>query len=210
MKKFALFILMALMLPLQACAQEQGTRWKEGTHYIVLDEPATAKPEIKEFFSYWCPHCYRFEPLVKQMKEKSGDDVKFTKVHVNFMRFTGPDVQDDATRAMMIGRAVKQEEAMNAAIFNYIHEQRAPVTGLKDLRNIFAVNGVEPAEFDKLANSFGVNSMLQKNNKQIDQYRQYLSGVPNFIVNGKYQPTFTSDMTMDDIVDLIVWLTEQN
>ena len=210
MKKFALFILMALMLPLQACAQEQGARWKEGTHYTVLDEPATAKPEIKEFFSYWCPHCYRFEPLVQQMKEKAGDDVKFTKVHANFMRFATTEVQDEATRAMMIARAIKQEEAMNAAIFNYIHEQRASVTGLKDLRNIFIVNGVDAAEFDKLANSFGVNSMVQKNNKQIEQYREYLSGVPSFIVNGKYQPTFTSDMTMDDIVDLIVWLSAQD
>ncbi|WP_218311670.1 thiol:disulfide interchange protein DsbA/DsbL [Alteromonas antoniana] len=210
MKKFALFILMALMLPLQACAQEQGARWKEGTHYIVLDEPATAKPEIKEFFSYWCPHCYRFEPLVKQMKEKAGDDVKLTKVHANFMRFASTEVQDEATRAMMIARAIKQEDAMNAAIFNYIHEQRASVTGLKDLRNIFIVNGVDAAEFDKLANSFGVNSMLQKNNKQIEQYREYLSGVPSFIVNGKYQPTFTSDMTMDDIVDLIVWLSAKD
>lgn len=138
-----------------------------------------------------------------------GDNVKFNKVHVNFMGFTGPDVQDDATKAMLIARAMKQEDAMNTAIFNYIHKQRASVTGLKDLRNIFVVNGVDGAEFDKLANSFGVNSMMRKNQQEIDKNRNYIKGVPSFIVNGKYQPTFTADMSLDDISDLIVWLSKQ-
>lgn len=125
------------------------------------------------------------------------------------MRFTGPEVQNDATKAMLIARAMKQEDALNGAIFNYIHKQRASITGLKDLRNIFVVNGVDGEEFDKMAKSFGVNSMLRKNQQLIDDYREHLSGVPNFIINGKYQPTFTADMTFDDIADLIVWLSEQ-
>lgn len=206
MKKVLLSLLLTFLIPLQACAQEQ---WQEGTHYVIVGEEATAKPEILEFFSYWCPHCYQFEPLVKSIKEKIGKDVEFTKVHVNFMRFTTPEIQDEATRALMIARTLKQEDAMNKAIFNYIHVQRSTVAGLNDLQNIFTVNGVEPDEFNKLSRSFGINSMVQKNNKMIDQYRKHLSGVPNFIVNGKYQAKFARGMTNDDIVDLIVWLSKQ-
>ncbi|NDV91537.1 thioredoxin domain-containing protein [Alteromonas sp. 345S023] len=209
MKKFAVLFVMALLLPLTACAQEANTKWKEGTHYRVLDEEATDKPVITEFFSFWCPHCFQFEPIVKDIKAKMGDNTTFTKVHVNFMNFTGPEVQDAATKAMVIARAMKQEEAMNTAIFNYIHKQRASITNLKDLRNIFVVNGVDGAEFDKLANSFGVNSMLRKNQKLIDKNRGYIKGVPSFIINGKYQPTFTADMSLEDISDLIVWLSTQ-
>ncbi len=210
MKKFAVLIVMTLLLPLQACAQEQGVKWEEGTHYKVLDEEATDKPTITEYFSFWCPHCYNFEPIVAQIKEKMSDKTAFNKVHVNFMRVPGgPAVQDDATKAMMIARALKQDEKLNAAIFNYIHEQRASVTGMKDLRNIFVVNGVEAAEFDKLASSFGVNSMVKKNQKMVDEYRRHLSGVPSFVINGQYMPTFTREMTPDDMVDLIVWLSEQ-
>ncbi|MGY0564530.1 MAG: thiol:disulfide interchange protein DsbA/DsbL, partial [Paraglaciecola chathamensis] len=62
---------------------------------------------------------------------------------------------------------------------------------------------------DKLVSSFGVNSMLKKNNKLVQEYRNHLRGVPNFIVNGKYQAKFTRDMTNDDIVNLIVWLSKQ-
>jgi thiol:disulfide interchange protein DsbA len=50
--------------------------------------------------------------------------------------------------------------------------------------------------------------MLKKNNKAISEYRRFVSGVPNFIVNGKYQAQFTRDMTADDMVDLIVFLSE--
>ncbi len=209
MKKFAVLFVMAMLLPLTACAQEGTAKWKEGTHYTVLDEEATKKPVITEYFSFWCPHCFQFEPIVKQIKEKKGENTKFEKVHVNFMRFTGPDVQDAATHAMLIARAMKQEDAMNTAIFNYIHKQRATITSLKDLRNIFVVNGVDGAEFDKLATSFGVNNMIRKNQQLIDKNRNYLSGVPSFVINGKYQPTFTAEMTFDDIADLIVWLSEQ-
>lgn len=206
MKKILYTLLLTLFIPLQACAQEQ---WREGTHYTIVGEQVTAKPEILEFFSYWCPHCYQFEPLVKSIKEKMAKDVEFTKVHVNFMGFTSTEIQDDATRALMVARALKKEDAMNNAIFNYIHVQRSPVTGLKDLQNVFLVNDVEAADFTKMASSFGVNNMVQKNNKIIETYRKHLSSVPNFIVNGKYQAKFTRDMTNDDIVDLIVWLTKQ-
>ena len=209
MKKFAVLFVMALLLPLTACAQDNTTKWKEGTHYTVLDEEATSKPVITEYFSYWCPHCFQFEPIVEQIKKKKGANTKFEKVHVNFMGFTSPEVQNAATQAMMIARAMKQEDAMTTAIFNYIHKQRAPVTDLNDLRNIFVVNGIDGAEFDKLATSFGVNNMIRRNQQQIDAYRSYLRGVPAFIINGKYQAKFTADMTFDDIADLIVWLSEQ-
>jgi len=206
MKKILLSLVLTLLIPLQACAQEQ---WTEGEHYVVVSDDASAKPEVLEFFSFWCPHCYNFEPLVKQIKLKLDSDVEFKKIHVNFMGSAGPDVQDDATRAMMVARALKKDDTLINAIFQYIHVQGSAITGLKDLQNIFIVNGVEAEDFDKLAKSFGVNSMLQKNNKTIDQFRKHLSGVPNFIVNGKYQAKFTRDMNNDDIVNLIVWLSKK-
>jgi len=206
MKKLFSILLIALILPLSVSA---ANKWEEGKHYNVISDKATAKPEVKEFFSFWCPACFRFEPLVKSMKAGLGEDVKFTKVHVNFMSFAGPDVQEAATKAMIIARAMKKEEALNGAIFNYIHQQRSTVTGLNDLRNVFIINGVEAEDFDKMAKSFSVKSLVNKNNKEITEFREHLNGVPNFIVNGKYQAVFTREMTTDDIVNLIVWLTKQ-
>jgi thiol:disulfide interchange protein DsbA len=206
MKKILLILSFSLLLPLQACAQE---KYSKGTHYEVIAEQATEKKEIVEFFSFWCSHCFNFEPVVKNLKSKIADDVEFKKVHVNFMGFTSKQIQDDATRAMMVARVLKKGDVLNQAIFQYIHVARSSITGLKDLRNIFILNGVDPEEFDKLVTSFGVNSMLQNNNKSIQQYRKHVSSVPNFIVNGKYQATFTSDMNQNEMVDLIIFLSNK-
>lgn len=206
MKKMYAALGLFLLFSLQACAQEL---WEEGEHYIVVSEEASEKPQITEFFSFWCPHCYNFEPLVAQMKEKIDSDVGFTKVHVNFMGFTGPDVQDSATKAMLVARAMEREQELNLAVFQHIHVQRGVVAGQDDLEKIFLANGVTPEEYNKKANSFSINSQLKKNNKTISEYRRHISGVPNFIVNGKYQAKFTRDMSGEDFVDLVVWLTKQ-
>lgn len=207
MKKILLLLSLALLLPLQACAQE---KWREGTHYNVIADQATEKKEILEFFSFWCPHCFNFEPIVKNIKTTLADDVEFKKVHVNFMGFTSEAIQDNATKAMMVGQALQKSDALNQAIFKYIHVSRASITGLQDLKNIFVANGVDSDEFDKMVTSFGVNSMLKMNNKLIQQYRKHVSSVPNFIVNGKYQATFTRDMDNNDISELIIFLSSKD
>jgi thiol:disulfide interchange protein DsbA len=198
------FAVLSVFISAQASAQ---IRFVENEHYKVISDEATAKPEVKEFFSFWCPHCFNFEPLVAEMKKNLDPSVKFDKVHVNFMGFAGQDLQDDVTKAMMIGRALDKSEQVNLAIFNFIHRQRGKITNANDVRTILVDNGIDAAQFDKMNKSFAVNSMLKKNNKAIEQFRRHVSGVPNFIVNGKFQAQFTRDMTPDDMVDLIVFLS---
>lgn len=204
----ALLMTVSLLLPIQANAQVE--LWQEGKHYKVISDTKTAKPEVTEFFSFWCPACYRAEPLVKQIKSQLPEGVAFNKVHVNFMGMAGPQAQNDATMAMQIGRALKQEEAMNGAIFDYIHRQRSVINGLSDLRSIFVVNGVDGAQFDKMAKSFSVRSLVKRNNDKLAEFREHVSGVPNFIINGKYQATFTRDMNVQQMIDLVLWLTKQD
>ncbi|MFQ3192197.1 MAG: thiol:disulfide interchange protein DsbA [Paraglaciecola sp.] len=206
MKKLLLLLSITLLMPLQACSQE---KWREGSHYKVIAKQVTEKKEVLEFFSFWCPHCFSFEPVVKNIKSKLADDVEFKKTHVNFMGFASAALQNEATKAMMVARELNKGVELNQAIFRYLHVSRSAITSINDLKNIFVVNGVEPKEFDKVISSFGVNSMLQMNNRSIEKYRKHLSSVPNFIVNGKYQATFTRDMNPDDMVDLIVFLSNK-
>ena len=60
--------LMALLLaPALAFAQAQ---WEEGTHYRVVSEKASNDKRVTEVFSYWCPACYNFESIMKELKTK--------------------------------------------------------------------------------------------------------------------------------------------
>ncbi len=60
MKKLLSFILAFCLVP---AALAVGGPYEEGTHYEVIAEQGTAKPEVKEYFSFYCPHCFAFDPM---------------------------------------------------------------------------------------------------------------------------------------------------
>ena len=71
MLRTVMALLLGLTLTTVAWAQQSGgehARYAEGTHYKVLDAPGNVddpdKVEVREFFSYICPHCFSLEPIV--------------------------------------------------------------------------------------------------------------------------------------------------
>ncbi len=183
--------LLGLFAALVFTAGSFAVELEEGVHYEVIDKKSsgTVKPEIKEFFSYYCPHCKTFEPLAKKLKagaEKEG--YKFVKSHVDFMRQAGPDIQFMLTKALVASEKLNVPQ-VNDAIFNYIQTQRAIFTEEKDVRNLFVLNGVDGEKFDKVFNSFAVTAAAKKMKKEQDELsrKRVLTGVPTFIVNGKYK-----------------------
>lgn len=210
MKKVVIGVVLAFLIPLQACGQVM--LWQEGVHYNVISEERTTKSEVKEFFSFWCPVCYRTQPLVAEIKNRLPEGTSFTKVHANFLPATSPEIQDLATKAMMIAKQMDKEKELTGAIFNYIHVQGQArnISKLDDFRNLFVVNGVNAEDFDKHAKSFAVNSLVKRNQKHLDEKRRHLTGVPNFIVNGKYQVIQGGTRTVDDSINLILWLLKQD
>lgn len=181
--------LLGLFAALLISANVSAVQLKEGVHYEVINQQSTAQPEIKEFFSFYCPHCHTFEPLAKKLK--AGEDkhgYKFKKNHVDFIRAAGPDIQEMLTRALITADKLDAPKAADA-IFNYIHRQRAVFTKEKDIRNLFLLNGVKPEDFDKAFNSFTVKAAAKKMKKEQDELvrRRVLDSVPTFIVNGKYK-----------------------
>jgi len=172
----------------------QAVQLKEGVHYEVISDQATEKPEVKEFFSYYCPHCFSFEPLADRLKDSSKENgFEFKKSHVDFLRAAGPEIQEMLTRALVTADRLNAPQA-STAIFKYIHRERAVFTKEKDIRNLFILNGVEGEKFDKAFNSFAVKAAARKMKKEQDELsrRRVLTSVPTFIVNGKYKIISTS------------------
>lgn len=63
----------------------QAASFEEGKHYKILDVEKSETPKVTEFFSFYCPHCYKFEAIVKSLKPALPKSVKFEKIHVAFM-----------------------------------------------------------------------------------------------------------------------------
>jgi len=178
MKKIFIFLAAMMILPLANAA-----KFEEGVHYEVIAEQATAKPEVAEYFSYFCPHCNRFEPVMMDVtKRLEGSDIKVQKNHVSFIgRQMGVEMQ----KAFAASELLKVEEKISPAIFSAIHDEKRRMTSRDDLRVIFIDAGIEGKKFDAAVNSFAVNGMVSRMDKNTRDKK--IQGVPAVIVNGKYQ-----------------------
>ena len=178
-------IAMALMLPLTANAAD----YVEGKHYTVVNDTVTAKPEVREYFSFYCPHCLKFEPFMKDLAKSLPAGTTFEKNHVDFLRAASPEVQFGLTKAIVAAEQLPQKEAIIAAIFDAIQVQRKPLASTADLSALVASVGGDAAKFEKLMSSFGVNSKAKQMKKFQDEMTRKgaITGVPTIIVNGKYK-----------------------
>lgn len=185
MKKTFAGLLMALVLPFIANA----ATYTEGNQYTKVSEQASNSAEVREYFSFYCPHCLRFESFFAGVKKALPEGVKFERNHVDFLRFTTPEIQFMLTKALVTAQQLDVEEKMAAALFNYIQIQRASISNERDIRNIFVIQGVDGELFDKTFKSFAVNSKakLMKKNQDDMSAKRAITGVPAVIVNGKYR-----------------------
>ncbi len=183
-------LFMVLLMPLlafsiSACAE----KYTEGKQYTKVSETASKKAEVREYFSFYCPHCLRFEPFMEDVKKNLPENVKFERNHVDFLRAASPEIQAMLSKAVVVAEQTGMDKKLIGAVFNYIQIQRAVITSEKDIRNIFVLNGADGAEFDKLMKSFNVNSRAKSMKKHQDTLSKSgaLKSVPTIIVNGKYR-----------------------
>jgi thiol:disulfide interchange protein DsbA len=189
MKKLQQLLMVLLMpffaLSLTACAE----KYTEGKQYSKVNETISSKAEVREYFSFYCPHCLRFEPFMEKVKGNLPEGVKFERNHVDFLRAASPKIQAMLTKSVVVAEQLGMDKKLIGAVFNYLQIQRAVITSEKDIRNIFVLNGADGVKFDKLMKSFSVNSRAKsmKKNQEIMAKKGALKGVPTIIVNGKYR-----------------------
>ena len=158
-------------------------RWVEGQHYQTL-KPTVAVGRgsdvvVTEFFWYGCGHCYTFEPMLnawgKQLPE--GAVVQ-----------PSPAVWSDPMRmhakAYYIAEVLGVKETLHPVIFDAMHVQRERLVSRLELRDLFEDNGVEPEQFDKAFDSFGVDSQVRQADARARSAK--ISGTPSLMVAGKY------------------------
>ncbi|TKB46614.1 thiol:disulfide interchange protein DsbA/DsbL [Thalassotalea mangrovi] len=209
-KLMSLFLVTAL-----AAFSSQAAKYVEGKHYTIVSETASATPEVREYFSFYCPHCLRFEPFMQDLARSLPEGVTFEKNHVDFLRAASPEVQFDITKALVVAEQLPQKERLIGAIFNEIQVQRRPITSPDDIRKIFVMNGVDGEQFDKMFKSFAVNSQAKKQKKNQDDLvaKRALTGVPTVVVNGKYRVN-ASELDkadfLNDYKNIVIYLSQMD
>ena len=179
-------VLMLLALVLSLSAWAEGFQYEEGTHYARLDVPIKTRNinsvEVTEYFSYGCPHCYRFEPLVQQWRNDLPEDVEFNRTPA-IWNVTGYKLY---ARTYYTAQVLGVLDKVHYALFQAIHLDRQDLLDLKSMTIFMAEHGVEPEVFVKtFKESFGVTAKYQQAIARQQIYQS--NGVPAVIVNGKYR-----------------------
>ncbi|CAH6782773.1 Thiol:disulfide interchange protein DsbA [Vibrio chagasii] len=197
-KLFAFFSLIMLSLTAHAA------KFNEGEHYKVLDLEASKKPVVTEFFSFYCPHCNSFEPIIQQLKQQLPKDAKLQKNHVSFM---GGNMGLPMSKAYATMIALKVEDKMVPVMFNRIHNMNKPPRDEAELRQIFLDEGVDAKKFDAAYNGFAVDSMVRRFDKAFKD--SGLSGVPAVVVNNRYLVEAQGISSLDEYFELVNFLLKK-
>jgi len=175
-------------------------KWVEGKNYFRI-EPAqpkatsTDKIEVTEVFSYGCPACNQFHPVVGQLAASLPSNAVMAYLPASFIpQENWPMLQRAYFTAKALGVADKCNDAMYDAVWKSgeLSAMNQAGNGLKprdalptieDAAKVYAKCGADPKEFVAVANSFSINTQMKRADDLIKAYG--VTGTPTLIVDGK-------------------------
>jgi len=181
-----------------------------GKEYTILDKPVAGEPQVLEFFSFYCPHCYQFEEVLHvsdTVRKKLPEGTKMIKYHVEFLGPLGKEL----TQAWAVATALGVEDQITAPMFEAVQKTQTVQT-VADIRQVFVNAGVKGEDYDAAWNSFVVKSLVAQQEKAAADLQ--LQGVPAMFVNGKYQlnpqgmDTSSMDIFVQQYADTVKQLVE--
>ena len=172
-------VLVVLSLPSHAAGLVQGKDYRALEPPQHTDSPA-GKIEVLEFFSYGCPHCSEFYPLISAWVAKLPKDVVFKRVATGM----GRTAWTNLAKAYYALESTGDLNRLDAKIFHAIHHEREPLFDEKAISTWVAQHGVDQQKFVNAFDSFGVNTKLNQAEQMVDNYK--IDGVPGVTVGGKY------------------------
>lgn len=202
--KNAAIVFFWMVTLVSAGAQAATFEYEEGTHFEALQTPVnTREPDkvvVTEYFSYGCPHCYQFEPMIARWKKQLPNDVVFRRTPAVWNQ----DYQVYA-QTYYTAEALDVLGEVHTPLFQAIHAERMRLNDPKRMASFFSEFGVDPVDFAKVYSSFGVRASVQQAEARGRAYR--VSGVPAIIVNGKYRIEGSmagSNQAMLEVADFLI------
>jgi len=178
----ALWVLATAAAGMSAALHAQGV---EGTDYRRIEPPqpsaSPGKIEVIEFFSYMCPHCKEFYPLVSTWAAKLPRNVAFRRVPVGFNR----PAWTNLARAYYALQVSGDLDKLDGALFHAIHDEHLQLLDEQSLADWVGKNGGHEEQFAAAYASFGVNNQTVQADQLAEKYG--IEAVPTLAVNGEYQ-----------------------
>jgi len=215
--------MVAMVLGAGTTAAFSAGSWVQGTNYFLIQpaQPTSVAPgkvEVTEVFSYACPACNRFYPIIDKLKAALPANAELSLVPAAFNTTEDwPMFQRAFYAAQTLGIDKREHDAMFDAVWKTgemaiidpgSQRIKVPAPTIEDAARWYAkVAGIKAEAFVSAANSFGVDTKT----RQADQFIRatQVDQTPTMVVNGKYRVTVGSAGSDDKLIELIVWLVAQ-
>jgi thiol:disulfide interchange protein DsbA len=154
-----------------------------GAQYIVLPNPQPTdtgkKVEVIEFFAYYCPHCYAFEPALEAWVKKQGDNIVFKRVHVPRDASVLPQ-----QRLFYTLDAMGLLNQYHQKVFDAMHQQHLRLSSDEQVFDWVAQNGIDRAKFIDTYRSFGIQAKLRRAGAMMEAYG--VDRWPLVVIDGRF------------------------
>ncbi|MGH8252818.1 MAG: thiol:disulfide interchange protein DsbA/DsbL [Steroidobacteraceae bacterium] len=197
--------------------------WIEGQHYFLVNpaQPTVVAPgkvEVLEVFSYACPACDHFYPLIDKVKAA----LPAARVQWRFLPASWHPEEDWKVfqRAYFAALSLGIADKMHDRVFDAVWKtgelatmdgknMKSPLPSLADVAQFYEREAkLKPGEFLGAAHSFSVDAQMRQADEQIRQYRA--DTTPTLIINGTYRLTPGTAGGEDQFIALAKWLVEQS
>ena len=185
--------------------------YKVGEDYFELDNKVSKTQQITEYFSFYCPACFRQEPFMKTLKATLPTANAFSKNHVTNMPGRDEATETLLSQALITAKLLHVEQPVVDAIFQQIHVSRGNMASIADIKALFTKQGIDGKKFDKTFNSFKVKVEAKRMAANTQKLRDKGYGsVPTLVINNNYVPNIRSIKTLDEYKALIRYLLTLN
>ena len=199
----AVFSLSALAVEPAAPAPES---YLEGRDYMQLDTPVrpanSSKIEVAEVFSYTCPHCFHFEPLIETWMKAQKADVELVQTHTSWSSEMEP-----YQRGYYTLMSLRLKDKAHMAVFNTIHMERKELANAEAWADFLAQFGANRQLVISTYNSFSVNSQIELANARVRGYQ--ISGTPELIIDGRFRISSRNAGSQENMLKIAQFLVDK-
>jgi len=175
--------------------------YTEGKDYVVLAEPVrpadASRIEVAEAFSFLCPHCRDFEPLLQAWTKKQPADVVLVQTHASF-NHNWPIYQRGYYTMLSLGVKDKAQEG----VFNTIYVAKKELLTAEAWADFLSLYGVDKQKTISTFNSFGVNSQVKQADNRVRDFK--VTSTPNVIVDGRFRVTASNHEEILKVAQFLV------
>ena len=211
------------LLTLVFTSLAHAATYTEGVNYFLVS-PAqhtnvpAGKIEVAEVFSYGCPFCAQFSPLIHQLQASLPSNAQMTFLPASFIPAEGwPMFQRATCTAQILGIFDRTHDKVFDAVWKTgelaisdpkTHQIKHPLPSIEDVAKYYNhISGVPVQKFLDTSKSFAVDTAMRRDDALVLAY--HIDGTPSLVVNGKYRITGQSAGGMEQMVEVAKYLVAQ-